>query len=66
MNLIETRNKETARTRSRAGGGAARALGTLSYILLNVAQRRTAEISGVVWGLGVVFVIYFYVTSRLM
>jgi AGZA family xanthine/uracil permease-like MFS transporter len=42
------------------------ALGTLSYILLNVAQRRTNEISGVVWGLGVVFLIYFYVTSRLM
>jgi AGZA family xanthine/uracil permease-like MFS transporter len=42
------------------------ALGTLSYILLNVAQGRRSEISGVVWGLGVVFLVYFYVTSRLM
>ncbi|HMK79819.1 MAG TPA: NCS2 family permease [Xanthobacteraceae bacterium] len=42
------------------------ALGTLSYILINLAQGRRSEISGVVWGLGVVFILYFYVTSRLM
>jgi adenine/guanine/hypoxanthine permease len=42
------------------------ALGTLSYILLNMAQGRSREISGVIWGLGVVFLAYFYVTSRLM
>ena len=42
------------------------ALGTLSYILLNVAQGRSREISSVIWGLGVVFLAYFYVTSRLM
>jgi AGZA family xanthine/uracil permease-like MFS transporter len=42
------------------------ALGTLSYILLNVAQGRGREISSVIWGLGVVFLAYFYVTSRLM
>ena len=42
------------------------ALGTMSYILINVAQGRGREISGVVWGLGVVFILYFYVTSQLM
>jgi len=42
------------------------ALGTMSYILITIAQGRSREISGVVWGLGVVFILYFYVTSRLM
>jgi len=42
------------------------ALGTMSYILIGVAQGRSRDISGVVWGLGVVFILYFYVTSRLM
>jgi AGZA family xanthine/uracil permease-like MFS transporter len=42
------------------------ALGTLSFILISLATGRAREISGVIWGLGVVFVAYFYVTTRLM
>jgi len=42
------------------------ALGTFSYILLTMAAGKTREISGVVWGLGVVFVAFFFVTTRLM
>ena len=42
------------------------ALGTLAYIALEVALGRTRQLSGIVWGLGVVFLIYFVVTSRLM
>jgi len=42
------------------------AFGVLSFILLNLASGRAREISGVVWGLGVVFLIFFYVTTMLM
>jgi len=42
------------------------ALGTLSLILLLVATGRWREISGVVWGLGIVFLAFFYVTTLLM
>jgi AGZA family xanthine/uracil permease-like MFS transporter len=42
------------------------ALGTLSFILISLATGRAREISGVIWGLGVVFIAYFYVTTRLM
>ncbi|SED22644.1 putative MFS transporter, AGZA family, xanthine/uracil permease [Rhizobiales bacterium GAS188] len=42
------------------------ALGTLSLILILVATGRVREISGVVWGLGVVFLAFFYVTTMLM
>jgi AGZA family xanthine/uracil permease-like MFS transporter len=42
------------------------ALGTLSFILICLATGRAREISGVIWGLGVVFLAYFYVTTRLM
>jgi adenine/guanine/hypoxanthine permease len=42
------------------------ALGTLSFILIALATGRIREITGVVWGLGVVFIAYFYVTTRLM
>jgi len=42
------------------------ALGTLSFILISLATGRVREISGVIWGLGVVFLAYFYVTTRLM
>jgi AGZA family xanthine/uracil permease-like MFS transporter len=42
------------------------ALGTLSFILICLATGRVREISGVIWGLGVVFIAYFYVTTRLM
>ncbi len=42
------------------------ALGTLSFIALYLALGRRREITGVVWGLGVVFIAYFYVTARLM
>jgi AGZA family xanthine/uracil permease-like MFS transporter len=41
-------------------------LGTLSFILICLATGRAREISGVIWGLGVVFLAYFYVTTRLM
>ncbi|HWK47619.1 MAG TPA: NCS2 family permease [Stellaceae bacterium] len=42
------------------------ALGTLSFILLNLALGRRREITGVVWGLGVVFLAYFAVTSTVL
>ncbi len=42
------------------------ALGTLSLILILVATGRLREITGVVWGLGVVFLAFFYVTTMLM
>lgn len=42
------------------------ALGTLSLIAIDVALGRGREVSGIVWGLGVVFTLYFLVTSRLM
>jgi len=42
------------------------ALGTFSYILMNLAVGRGDEITGVVWGLGVVFIAFFYVTTKLM
>ena len=42
------------------------ALGTLSLILIWLATGRAKEISGVVWGLGVVFLAFFYVTTMLM
>jgi adenine/guanine/hypoxanthine permease len=42
------------------------ALGTLSLILILVATGRAKEITGVVWGLGVVFLFFFYVTTMLM
>ncbi len=42
------------------------ALGTLSLILILVATGRSREITGVVWGLGVVFLAFFYVTTMLM
>ena len=42
------------------------ALGTLSFILICLALGRARDISGVIWGLGVVFLAYFYVTTRLM
>ena len=41
------------------------AIGTLSYILLFLALGRAREISGVVWGLGVVFIAYIAVMTRL-
>jgi AGZA family xanthine/uracil permease-like MFS transporter len=41
------------------------ALGTLSLMLILVATGRAREISGVVWGLGVVFLAFFYVTTRI-
>jgi AGZA family xanthine/uracil permease-like MFS transporter len=42
------------------------AVGTLSLILILVGTGRIKEISGVVWGLGVVFLAFFYVTTMLM
>lgn len=42
------------------------AMGTLSLILTFVATGRRKEISAVVWGLGVVFLFYFYATTRLV
>jgi AGZA family xanthine/uracil permease-like MFS transporter len=39
------------------------ALGTLSLIMILIATGRAKEISGIVWGLGVVFVLFFYVTT---
>jgi AGZA family xanthine/uracil permease-like MFS transporter len=41
------------------------ALGTLSLILILVSTGRAREISGVVWGLGVVLLAFFYVTTRI-
>jgi AGZA family xanthine/uracil permease-like MFS transporter len=42
------------------------ALGVFSFILLALALGRAREITAVVWGLGVVFLAYFAVTSTLM
>jgi AGZA family xanthine/uracil permease-like MFS transporter len=42
------------------------ALGTFSFILIALAQGRGKEVTGVVWGLGVVFVAFFVVTTKLM
>jgi AGZA family xanthine/uracil permease-like MFS transporter len=42
------------------------ALGTLSFMLIALATGRWREITGVVWGLGVVFIAYFFVTTLLM
>ena len=42
------------------------ALGTLSYILLEVAMGRRSQIPGMVWGLGVVFILYAIVTAQIM
>ena len=42
------------------------ALGTLSYIALEVAMGRRSQIPAMVWGLGVVFVLYGIVTAQIM
>jgi len=42
------------------------AMGTLSLILILLATGRVREISGIVWGLGAVFLAFFYVTTMLM
>lgn len=42
------------------------ALGTLSLILINLSSGKAREITGVVWGLGVVFIAYFIVSSRVL
>ncbi len=42
------------------------AMGTFAYILMLMAVGRTREITGVVWGLGVVFIAFFYTTTLLM
>ena len=42
------------------------ALGTLSLILILLATGRWREISAIVWGLGAVFIAFFYVTTMLM
>jgi len=42
------------------------ALGTLSYIALEIALGRRQNITGIVWGLGVVFIAYGVVMSRIM
>ena len=42
------------------------ALGTLSFIALQCALGRTRQVTGIVWGLGAVFLAYFFVTARLM
>ena len=42
------------------------AMGTLSFILILLATGRAREISGIVWGLGAVFLAFFYVTTMLM
>ena len=42
------------------------AFGTLSFILLALALGRREQVTGVVWGLGVVFLAYFYVRAALM
>jgi adenine/guanine/hypoxanthine permease len=41
------------------------ALGTLSLILILLATGRWREISAIVWGLGAVFIAFFYVTTML-
>jgi AGZA family xanthine/uracil permease-like MFS transporter len=42
------------------------ALGTLSYILLEVTMGRRSQIPAMVWGLGVVFIVYAIVTAQIM
>ncbi len=42
------------------------AMGTFAYILMLMAVGRTREITGVVWGLGVVFIAFFYTTTLMM
>lgn len=42
------------------------ALGTLSFIAIQIALGHGRRVTGTVWGLGVVFLLYFFVTSRLM
>jgi AGZA family xanthine/uracil permease-like MFS transporter len=42
------------------------ALGTLSYIALEVAMGRRSQIPAMVWGLGVVFIAYAVVTAQIM
>lgn len=42
------------------------ALGTLSHILLSLALGRRRQVTGITWGLGAVFLAYFFVTARLM
>ena len=42
------------------------ALGTLSYIALEVTMGRGKAITAIVWGLGVVFIAYAIVTARIM
>jgi adenine/guanine/hypoxanthine permease len=42
------------------------ALGTLSYILLEVTVGRRSQIPAMVWGLGMVFIVYAIVTAQIM
>ena len=42
------------------------ALGTLSYIALEVTMGRRSQIPAMVWGLGAVFIAYGIVTAQLM
>ncbi len=42
------------------------ALGTLSYIALEVTMGRRSQIPGMVWGLGVVFIVYAIVTAQIL
>ena len=42
------------------------AMGTFAYILMLLAVGRAREITGVVWGLGAVFIAFFYTTTLLM
>jgi AGZA family xanthine/uracil permease-like MFS transporter len=42
------------------------ALGTLSYIALEITMGRRSQIPAMVWGLGVVFVAYGIVTAQIM
>jgi adenine/guanine/hypoxanthine permease len=41
------------------------ALGTLSYIALEVAMGRRSKIPAIVWGLGVVFIAYAVVIAQI-
>ncbi len=41
------------------------AVGTLSYILLQIAAGRGREVSGIIWLLGAIFLGFFYVTTRI-
>jgi adenine/guanine/hypoxanthine permease len=41
------------------------ALGTLSYIALEVTMGRRSQIPAMVWGLGVVFIAYAFVTAQI-